>query len=198
MPKPLLEKSHCCSHTLEQRTLGGTWCTPELVKAVEQGYEIKRIDGAAKNGTLYAIREHVTQNQTGICRVPRQRDHSRTKSGLCFCQKDNISLNPTLIVKNPGRKATAKLMLNSFWGKFGENLHKPTTQSVYTAAGLFDIISNELLDIRQIRICNEESLEIVYQNLKENEPDNGRVNIFVAAFTTCHARLKLYEHLEKL
>ena len=69
-------------------------------------------------------------------------------------------------------------MLNSFWGKFGENLHKPTTQSVYTAAGLFDIVSNELLDIRQIRICNVESLEIVYQIRKENEPDNGRVNIF--------------------
>jgi len=115
-----------------------------------------------------------------------------------YKQKENISLNPTLIVKNPGRKATAKLMLNSFWGKFQENLHKPTTTIVYTAAGLFDIVSNELLDIRQIRICNEESLEIVYQNLKENEPDNRRVNIFVAAFTTCHARLKRYGYLEKL
>jgi len=36
MSKPLLEKSHCCSHTLEQRTLRGTWCTPELIKAVNR------------------------------------------------------------------------------------------------------------------------------------------------------------------
>jgi len=115
-----------------------------------------------------------------------------------YKQKENISLTPSSIAKNPGRKATAKLMLNSFWGKFGENLHKPTTRIVYTAADLFNIVSNELLDIRQIKICNEESLEIVYQNLKENEPDNGRVNIFVAAFTTCHARLKLYEYLQLL
>jgi len=43
MPKQLLEKSHECEHTPEQRMLRGTWCTPELVKAVEQGYEIKRI-----------------------------------------------------------------------------------------------------------------------------------------------------------
>jgi len=43
MPKQLLEKSHECDHTPEQRTLRGTWCTPELVKAVELGYEIKRI-----------------------------------------------------------------------------------------------------------------------------------------------------------
>ena len=36
---------------------------------------------------------------------------------------EGIALEPSLIQKNPGRKATAKLMLNSFWGKFGENLH---------------------------------------------------------------------------
>jgi len=72
-----------------------------------------------------------------------------------YKQKENISLTPSSIAKNPGRKATAKLMLNSFWGKFGEILHKPTTRVVYTAADLFDIVSNELFDIRQIRICNE-------------------------------------------
>ena len=55
-------------------------------------------------------------------------------------------------------------------------------------------MSNELLDIRQVRIVNDECLEVVHQNLKENQPDNGRVNIFIAAFTTCHARLKLYEY----
>ena len=89
-------------------------------------------------------------------------------------------------------------MLNSFWGKFGENLHKPTTQAVYNAADLFDLVSNGLLDIRQVRIVNDECLEVVYQNRKENQPDNGRVNIFIAAFTTCHARLKLYEYLQLL
>jgi len=38
----------------------------------------------------------------------------------------------------------------------------------------------------------------VYTNLQDNEPDNGRINIFVAAITTCHAQLKLYESLEQL
>ena len=89
-------------------------------------------------------------------------------------------------------------MLNSFWGKFGENLHKSTTQVVYNAADLFDLVSNELLDIRQVRIVNEESLEVTYKNQMENQPDNGKVNIFIAAFTTCHARLKLYEYLQLL
>ena len=43
---------------------------------------------------------------------------------------EGIALEPSLIQKNPGRKATAKLMLNKFWGQFGENLHKPTTEAV--------------------------------------------------------------------
>jgi len=82
-------------------------------------------------------------------------------------------------------------MLNSFWGKSGENLHKPTTQVVYNAAQLFAVISNPFNDTRQVRIAKDEALEVVHAELKDNQPDNGRINIFVAAFTTCWARLKL-------
>ena len=103
-----------------------------------------------------------------------------------------------MIQKNHGCKATAKLMLNSFWGKFGENLHKPTTQVIYNATQLFDLVSNPFNDIRQVRIANDEALEVVHAELKDNQPDNGRINIFVAAFTTCWARIKLYSYLEHL
>ena len=50
----------------------------------------------------------------------------------------------------------------------------------------------------EVRLSNDNTLEVVYANLKENQPDNGRVNIFIAAFTTCWARLKLYSYLEQL
>ena len=40
MAKPSLDRSHRCSHDDPDRVLGGTWCTPELMEAVEQGYEI--------------------------------------------------------------------------------------------------------------------------------------------------------------
>ena len=38
--KPLLQRNCFCAHTPEQRALLGTWCTPELDKAVEKGYQI--------------------------------------------------------------------------------------------------------------------------------------------------------------
>ena len=42
-------------------------------------------------------------------------------------------------------------------------------------------------------MCSDQKLEIVY-----NQLDNGKRNVFVAAFTTCWARLKLYSRLEQL
>ena len=89
-------------------------------------------------------------------------------------------------------------MLNSSWGKFGENLHKKTTEAVTTSAHLFALVSDTFTDIHTVRICSQDSLEVVYSNLRENQLDNGRVNIFIAAFTTCWVRLKLYSYLEQL
>jgi len=43
MTKPLLDNSHQCPHSDDQRMLRGTWCTPELCKAVDMGYVIKKI-----------------------------------------------------------------------------------------------------------------------------------------------------------
>ena len=43
MDKPLLDRSYHCPHTDQQRTLTSTWCSPELEKAVELGYEVQYI-----------------------------------------------------------------------------------------------------------------------------------------------------------
>ena len=41
MAKHPLERSYRYKHSNEERTLTGTWCTPDLQKAVELGYEIQ-------------------------------------------------------------------------------------------------------------------------------------------------------------
>ena len=89
-------------------------------------------------------------------------------------------------------------MLNSFWGKFGERINKPTTVTVQNPADLFYIISDAALDLSTLRLCTDDILEAVYTSVQDNAVKGTKTNIFVAAFTTCHARLKLYESLDTL
>ena len=44
MPKRPWERSAQCNPADDQRALTGTWCSPELQKAVELGYEVQYID----------------------------------------------------------------------------------------------------------------------------------------------------------
>ena len=41
--QPWFERTNLCPHSDEKRTITGTWCTPELLKAVEKGYQILKI-----------------------------------------------------------------------------------------------------------------------------------------------------------
>ena len=141
MSKPLLEKSHHCQHTPEQRTLRGEWCTPEIQKAVELGYtlikihEVHHFPPERRKVGLFA--EYVNtwlkiKQESAGYPVWATTPADKAQYVWQYKQKEGINLDPNLIVKNPGRKSTAKLMLNSFWGKFGENLHKPTTEKQST------------------------------------------------------------------
>ena len=57
-----------------------------------------------------------------------------------FEAKEGIPLEYAKIKKNPGLKATAKLMLNSFWGKFGQRENLPQTEQVKQPAQLYRLL----------------------------------------------------------
>ena len=197
MRKALNDKEWKCPHSDQERMIRGTWCTPEIVKAVEMGYTLVRIHEVwhfpKRQAGLFAdyvntwlkIKQESAGYPSWVTSPEQQRQYVRD-----YKAREEIDLDPAMVKKNPGRKTTAKLMLNSFWGKFGENLHKDITGPVTTPAQLFDIASDTMTDIKQVRVCTPETLEVVYANLKDNQPDNGKTNIFIAAFTTCWARLK--------
>ena len=89
-------------------------------------------------------------------------------------------------------------MLNSFWGKFGENLRKSSTQIINSPAQLYSLVTDPLKTVTGLHICNEDTMEVVYTSHDDECVENGKTNLFVAAFTTCHARLKLYSYLKTL
>jgi hypothetical protein len=109
-----------------------------------------------------------------------------------------VKLEYEKITDNPGLRSLAKLMLNSFWGKFGQRENQPKTQVINNPADFFSLMSNPALDVHGIVPINDDTL-LVSHELKEEAYDPlFTVNVAVASFVTAQARLKLYSYLEQL
>ncbi|KAJ8044024.1 hypothetical protein HOLleu_11364 [Holothuria leucospilota] len=89
-------------------------------------------------------------------------------------------------------------MLNSFWGKFGQREDLVKTEIVDEPGRLYDLMkSHDETEVKDVRFINEDILEVHKE--KENFTyTNSRVNVVIAAFTTCHARLRLYDVIDRL
>ena len=99
---------------------------------------------------------------------------------------------------NKGRRAVAELMLNSMWGKFGQRLDKTHVEEFTNPQALHAFLASGRYNVTYVSPLTEERVEVhykVHQDMIEVAPN---LNIFIACFTTCHARLKLYQELQRL
>jgi len=203
--KPMLERSAVCCHTDQERMLRGTWCTPEIEKAIQVGYQLKRVHEVwhfqqRKSGLFKDYVNTWLKIKTEASGWPKECVTEEEKEAYLdkYERVEGITLERDKIQKNDGRKATAKLMLNSFWGKFGQRENLPQIQQCTNPADLYNLLEDDGIQISNLRICTDEVLEVVYTNVKDNVVPSNKTNVFIAAFTTCHARLKLYSYLETL
>ena len=203
--KPWLERSEVCCHTAEQRCLVGTWCTIELQKAVEKGYQIQKIYEVwhfpqTKTGLFAEYVNKWLKNKTEASGWPKDCTTEEKKAEYVreYLEREGVELEPANIVKNAGRKQVAKLMLNSFWGKFGEKPNKTQTFTVTSPAELYNIIEDQKNNIHDIRICTEDIVEVDVSKAKEEIVTSSKTNIFIASFTKASARLELYNYLDML
>ena len=86
----------------------------------------------------------------------------------------------------------------SLWGKFGERQNKPETHSINAPAELFNLLDDHTYQLTNVRICSEDVLEVVTTRDEDAFQPSFKINVFIAAFTTAQARLRLYDALEKL
>ena len=203
--KPFLERRSSCAHSNEARTLRGTWCTPEIERAISKGYTLLKIHEvwhfpASREGlfagyvnTWLKLKQE-SAGWPGWCTDDAHKQEYLRQ----YKEREGIDLDPQMVRKNPGRKGTAKLMLNSFWGKFGERQNKPTTEAVYSPADLYSKLTCPVVEVSHLRFCTDDVLEIIYTRHTEDVTPSNKVNIFIASFTTCWARLKLYSYLDIL
>ena len=83
-------------------------------------------------------------------------------------------------------------------GKFGERQNKPQTHVITSPHQLFNILDDPAYEISAVRICSEDEMELVTTMAEEEYERSVKINVFIAAFTTSHARLKLYGVLDTL
>ena len=113
-------------------------------------------------------------------------------------EHEGIRLEYDKIEHNPGLRTLAKMMLNSMWGKFGQRLNKTQVQAFDDPQAFHHFLDTDILDVRHMSVMNDQMVEVHYQYQDQDIPVSPNLNIFVACFTTCWARLRLYAALEEL
>ena len=205
MPKRPWDRSGECNHTDEQRVLTGTWCSPELSKAVELGYQVQYIyevwhfdetcEGLFRDyvNTWLKIKQEASGWPQGVNTEEEKQAYIRK-----YFEQEGIQLEYNNIEKNPGLRTLAKMMLNSMWGKFGQRLNKTQVETFDEPQSFHHFLDTSTLDVRHVSVINDQLVEVHYQHQEEDIPVSPNLNIFVACFTTCWARLRLYAALEPL
>ena len=205
MPKRPWDRSPEYNHTDDQRVLTGTWCSPELAKAVELGYQVQYIyevwhfdetcEGLFEDyvNTWLKIKQEASGWPTGVDTEAQKQEYIKN-----YFEQEGIQLEYDKIKKNPGLRTLAKMMLNSMWGKFGQRLNKTQVQPFHDPHAFHRFLDTDSLDVRHVSVINDGLVEAHYQYQDEDIPVSPNLNIFVACFTTCWARLRLYAALEPL
>ncbi|GFT14925.1 uncharacterized protein TNCV_3483701 [Trichonephila clavipes] len=188
-----------CSHTEEERSITGTWVTEEVKKAREKGYKIVKIYEvyhfqSSSNDLFRSYIDLFLKIKQEASGYPKRclTDHQKSEYIISYSEKENISLDKNSINVNLGRRSVAKLALNSFWGRWGMNLNKNKLTFVSTVHDFNKMLMDKTKDIKDVFLPTPEIAAFQWTQSNDFVTQDSSTNIFIAAFTTCHARLKLY------
>ncbi|KAG8235576.1 hypothetical protein J437_LFUL013126 [Ladona fulva] len=201
-----------CRHTEGERAITGTWVSDEVKVAVREGYRVTRIhevwqyatsvyNSITGEGGLFSSYINcflkIKQEASGYpswCNNPE----SRKNYIKSFFDRERISLDEGAIKHNPGMRQLAKLMLNSFWGRFGMRENLPRCSILRSHEELVSLATDPNVELSRVIPVSEDVIFACWNAHEDSMKALPSANILVACYTTCHARLVLYEYLRKL
>ena len=193
-----------CTHNSEERSFVGTWCSNELLKAIEKGYQVSKIyevwhfEETTTNMFKDYVKKFLKIKMESSKMVFGPNCTYKSEEEFRELTKERHGFTLGKIEFNPGMRAIAKLCLNSLWGKFGQRTNLPNTTYVTTLKEFWEILLDDTFEDVDYEPMNEDMVQMTYC-LKDQFVDNfDNTNIFIAAFTTSHAREMLYEKLDLL
>lgn len=207
------QNNNPCKHDSKTRALEGTWCLPEIQKAVELGYKVLKVYEiwhwpktslfSAKDKTSGLFSEYVNcflkikMEASGWPEwvVSEQDQENFIES---FHKQEGVLLDKNKISYNEGLRKVSKLMLNSHWGRYGMNTNRSKIKIISSLSDWYNIIDNDDFVVHDVVASTNEILQVSISDNASLHCGSFHNNVSLAAFVTCYARLKLFQSLSVL
>ncbi len=191
-----------CNHSDQERAFIGTWTTDEVNKSIEKGYHIEKIYEVwhFNEKSNHLFKDYVKDFMKIKLETSKWKDDFKTVEEYinAINQKLDMTLEKDRIQDNKGKRAVAKICLNSLWGKFGQRQNMAKTEYVTDIRRFYEILLDDKLDNINLNFISEPMVQISYRLKGEFVENDFNTNVFIAAFTTSNARLRLYEMVDYL
>ena len=194
-----------CLHSDKDRELSGTWVSLELQKAVEKGYKITQISEVwhFEQQTDSLFKGYVKTFLKCKQEASGYPSHVSTKEAKQayvqeYYDKEGIKLNPANIAVNKAVRNCNKLILNSLWGRFSLRCDLATCDLISDPARFTQLMFSDCFDVRQFCFITDDVALVQWRHVDQQASRARDVNVFIGAFTTAHARLMLYDLLDRL
>lgn len=201
----------CQHHDPRERQLTDTWCAPELHLAIKKGYTILATHEVYQypHTMEYNPKTEVNGLLSGYVRCfmalkleasgwPSDCDTEEKRANFVtdVRKSDGITINPLKVAKNPALRTLAKLMNNSFWGKFGEKTLRPKAEFIYQYSDLMKIVTDPTKIVHNLIPLGEECMQVTWKPVEDSDESLPTSSLLHAAFTTCFGRIHLYSYLD--
>lgn len=196
--------SKICHHTLQERSLLGSYMLTEIEFALTLGYQILNIFEVhaytAFDNFLAPFVKCINMLKTAHSDLFLHCINDEEKEKYCdLLNKEmnltsSLKLTPSTNKPNKSKRNFYKFAANSFFGKFAQNQHKNSIVYVSNQTELEKLaLSNEILDIFQVsdQVC----MVSIIKDKKLNCTPNLKHQLYVGSQITAYARQKIYEEL---
>lgn len=195
--------------TFPLNTMTGTWGTEELRLAWENGYDISDIyevyhwEPEERSNAFfwgfvnyfYRIKMEAEgwKKLGGTSESPSEEDKIRLVGEMGVENRGLSLVRPERVKKNETLRAMAKLMLNSNWGKYGQNAHTDHFTTIYGYRDFSSLWHDPHIDRSKMcfRYLSDGVFKVKYNTYDDFAEPNSRTNIHIAAQVTESARVVL-------
>jgi hypothetical protein len=209
-----MNRTKDCEHSDEERAIKGTWVTAELYKAVQMGYKVQKIyevwhyketrqfsKDSEEDTSLFAAYVNcflkLKVEKSGWPNWVKT-EADQEKFIRDFEEQEGIKLDSAEIEKNEALRSIAKLLLNSFWGKFAQRDNMSQCEYFTDPAEYYRCVFDQENEVQSISLVSEEMVVVNYRKVDDFVDTVPNTNPIIASYVTCLARLKLYTYLEQL